>query len=88
MYLLCSLAALWLHAKGRLPLKGSVAVFVAISVMAAVYALWALLGAGKEAVLWGFLLLGCAVPVFYTMRYWQKTTRQFQQKNVLRDVKI
>ena len=69
MYLLCSLAALWLHAKGRLPLKGSVAVFVAISVMAAVYALWALLGAGKEAVLWGFLLLGCAVPVFYTMRW-------------------
>lgn len=69
MYLLCSLAALWLHAKGRLPLKGSVVVFVVISVMAAVYALWALLGAGKEAILWGFFLLGCAVPVYYAMRW-------------------
>jgi hypothetical protein len=28
-----------------------------------------LLGAGKEAVLWGFLLLGCAVPVYYAMRW-------------------
>jgi len=69
MYLLCALAALWLHARGRLPLKGSVAVFVTISVLAAVYALWALLGAGKEAVLWGFVLLSCAVPVYYTMRW-------------------
>jgi APA family basic amino acid/polyamine antiporter len=69
MYLLCALAALWLHSRGRLVLKGSVAVFAAISVMAAVYALWALLGAGKEAVLWGFLLLGCAVPVYYAMRW-------------------
>ena len=74
MYLLCAIAALWLHAKGRLPLKGSFAVFVAISVMAAVYALWALLGAGKDAVLWGFLLLGCAIPVYYAMRWHHKSS--------------
>lgn len=69
MYLLCALSALWLHVKGRLVLKGSLAVFLVISVLAAVYALWALLGAGKEAVIWGFLLLGCAVPIFYGMRW-------------------
>ena len=69
MYLLCALGALWLHIRGRLPLKGSVAVFTATSVLAAVYALWALFGAGKEAVIWGFVLLGCGVPVYHGMRW-------------------
>jgi APA family basic amino acid/polyamine antiporter len=69
MYLLCSVGALWLHYRRRMALKGPVALFVIIGAMAALYALWALLGAGAEAVLWGFVLLGCGVPVYYGMRW-------------------
>lgn len=65
MYLSCALAALVLHARGRLPLKTSLLSFVLISVLATTYALWALIGAGQEAILWGFALLGLAIPIFY-----------------------
>jgi APA family basic amino acid/polyamine antiporter len=42
-------------------------------VIGTVYALWTLVGAGKEAVLWGFVLLLAAVPVFYLMRTSRET---------------
>lgn len=65
MYLLCSLAALRLMALRRLTLARHQAAFVAVAACAAVYALWALYGAGQEALLWGFFLLSLALPIFY-----------------------
>jgi APA family basic amino acid/polyamine antiporter len=69
MYLFCALAALVLHARGRMPLKSSLFSFVLISVLATAYALWALIGAGQEAILWGFALLALAIPIFYLKKY-------------------
>jgi APA family basic amino acid/polyamine antiporter len=70
MYLLCALAVLVLLRNGKLVASGRRAAALAIvGVLGAVYALWALLGAGREAVLWGFVLLAVAVPVFYLMRW-------------------
>ena len=69
LYLLCALAVLVLLHNGKLVATGSRAAVMAIAgVIGALYALWTLIGAGKEAVLWGFVLLLAAVPVFYLMR--------------------
>jgi APA family basic amino acid/polyamine antiporter len=69
LYLLCALAVLVLLRNGKLIATGSRAPVLAIAgVVGALYALWTLIGAGTEAVLWGFVLLLAAVPVFYLMR--------------------
>ena len=69
MYLLCALAVLVLLRNGKLVASGRRAAWLAVAgVLGTVYALWTLVGAGKEAVLWGFVLLAAAVPVYYTMR--------------------
>jgi len=69
MYLLCALAVLVLLRNGKLAASGPRVVWLAIAgVMGTVYAIWTLIGAGSEAVLWGFALLAAAVPVFYLMR--------------------
>lgn len=68
MYLICSLAALKLIAKGQLEVSVGRKVLVVAGVFGAVYALWALVGAGREAVLWGVALLAVAVPVYFLMR--------------------
>jgi APA family basic amino acid/polyamine antiporter len=64
-YLVCTLAALWLRAKGRL--AGS-AGFVLIGVAALAYCLWAFYGAGIEASLWSLGMTATAIPVYLIMR--------------------
>ena len=39
-----------------------------VGVIATSYSLWALVGAGAEAVLWGAVLLALGAPLFYLVR--------------------
>jgi APA family basic amino acid/polyamine antiporter len=64
-YLVCSLALLHLMRRGRLPGLGRAAPWLAgAGVLGGAYSLWALFGAGRDALLWGFVLLLAAVPVY------------------------
>ena len=64
-YLSCALAALWLQRSGRLD-RG--AGLTAAAALGALYALWAIYGAGTEPVLWGAALLASGLPVYLLMR--------------------
>lgn len=69
MYLLCALAVLVLLRNGKLAAaRGRAASLAIAGLIGTAYALWTLVGAGQEAVLWGFVLLVAGVPVFYAMR--------------------
>lgn len=59
-YLVCSLAAVRLGV-GRKA--------VPIFLLAALFSLWALWGAGREAALWGAALLASGVPLYFLMRW-------------------
>ncbi len=65
MYLMTALAALTLQARGKL---AGTTVFSALAVMAVIYSLWTIWGAGTEAVLWGLALLAVGVPVYLISR--------------------
>lgn len=65
MYLACSLAALRLQRQGRIEASAALPI---IAVLAAVYSLWAIAGAGRDAVLWGLALLVAGVPVYFLMK--------------------
>src|SRR4249919_1135613 len=70
LYLLCALAVLVLMGNGKLVATGPNAGLLAVAgVLGTGYALWTLVGAGQEAVLWGLVLFAVAVPVFYLMRW-------------------
>ncbi len=63
LYAVCSLALLRLQWKGQLQGARSGSVPLAIvGILATAYSLWAIVGAGAEAVIWGAVLLalGCA----------------------------
>ena len=64
-YLACVLAALRLQAKGLVP--GSRLLSV-VAILAGIYAVFTLFGAGKEAVMWGLVLLAAGLPVHLLMR--------------------
>ncbi|PXA75011.1 amino acid permease [Caulobacter sp. D4A] len=64
-YLACALAALKLQHAGRVP--GS-RLLTVVAVLTGLYAVFTLFGAGKEAVLWGLVLLAAGVPVHLLMR--------------------
>ena len=64
-YLLGTLAALWLRARGRL--DGS-AGFVMVGAAATAYCLWAFYGAGVRESLWSLGMTAVAVPVYWLMR--------------------
>jgi basic amino acid/polyamine antiporter, APA family len=66
LYALCSLALLRLQWTGKLTgaRRGSVALAV-VGILAAAYALWAIVGAGAESVAWGAVLLALGVPLYY-----------------------
>jgi len=40
----------------------------AAAVLGGLYALWTLYGAGRDALLWGLVLLVASIPVFFLMR--------------------
>jgi APA family basic amino acid/polyamine antiporter len=65
LYLLCSLALLRLQWTGRLPARRSVWPLAAVGVLATSYSLWALVGAGYDAVGWGAVLLAAGAPLYY-----------------------
>ncbi|MCH8686541.1 amino acid permease [Pedomonas mirosovicensis] len=65
MYLACALAALRLSAKRQLPRKP---LMEAVGMLAALYALWTIYGAGKETVAWGVALLLAGLPCYALMR--------------------
>jgi len=66
MYALCSAALLRLQWIGQLGAarKGSAALAI-VGVMATAYSLWAIIGAGADAVAWGALLLCLGVPLYF-----------------------
>jgi len=74
LYALCSLALLRLQWTGRLrsgqlgqPRRGTAALAV-VGVIATIYSLWAIVGAGAEAVAWGAVLLALGVPLYFMVR--------------------
>ena len=68
-YLVCSLALLVLMRRGALgeARRGTPGLAVA-GVLGALYSLWAIAGAGREATLWGAVLLLAALPVYALMK--------------------
>jgi APA family basic amino acid/polyamine antiporter len=66
MYALCSAALLRLQWIGQLGAarKGSAALAI-VGVIATAYSLWAIIGAGAEAVAWGAVLLCLGVPLYF-----------------------
>jgi len=66
-YLFCSLAEVLLHATGKREKSLGFAV-PALGVIAFLYTLAAIYGAGAEVVLWGFMLLLLAVPIYAAQR--------------------
>ena len=75
MYLMCALAVLKLLREGKLVASRKRATGLAVAgVLGAIYSLWTLVGAGREAVLWGFALLAMGLPVFFLMRRTNATT--------------
>ena len=69
MYLLCSLALLRMLRKGTAnAARTRIAWLACAGSLGALYAIWALVGAGAEAVLWGAALFIAGIPVFALMR--------------------
>jgi APA family basic amino acid/polyamine antiporter len=64
LYLFASIAALRLMALRKL--RGGMLLIVTL--IGGVYAVWTFYGAGREATLWGLLLLMTAIPVWFGMR--------------------
>jgi basic amino acid/polyamine antiporter, APA family len=69
MYTLCALALLRLQAAGKMPTADNTSKALTVTAFAALaYSLWTIVGAGLEAVGWGFVLLGAGAPVYWIMR--------------------
>ena len=66
-YLSCSLALLVLLRRGRVASRRT-AWLAAAGAVGAAYSLWAIAGAGRDAVLWGTALILAAIPVYWLMR--------------------
>ncbi len=69
LYLLCSLAMLrlqWTKELGATR-RGELALGI-VGMLATAYSLWAIVGAGAEAVLWGAALLLLGIPLYYWFR--------------------
>jgi APA family basic amino acid/polyamine antiporter len=69
MYALCSAALLRLQWTKQLgsPRKGAASLAI-VGIFATAYSLWAIVGAGADAVLWGAALLLAGVPLYYSFR--------------------
>jgi APA family basic amino acid/polyamine antiporter len=66
-YVFCSLSEIMIALKGGRRV-GSFTGLAVISVLAFVFSLWAIAGAGAEIVYWGFLLLMSGVPVYVSIQ--------------------
>ena len=64
LYLVVAVGAFRLMALGRLP-RG---LLMVVTVLASLFALWTLWGAGAEATGWGAVLLATGIPVYFVMR--------------------
>jgi basic amino acid/polyamine antiporter, APA family len=68
-YLLCALALLRLQQQGRLGnARRGTPGLAAAGVLGAAYSLWAIFGAGRDAILWGVVLLLAGLPFYGLMR--------------------
>jgi basic amino acid/polyamine antiporter, APA family len=67
MYLVCALAALKMDRERRFPLAGRRAGMV-LAILAAIYSLWTIYGAGFAAVAWGLALVIVGLPIFLWSR--------------------
>jgi APA family basic amino acid/polyamine antiporter len=69
MYLVCSLALLRLQRQGRLGgARRGTAGLAVVALVGIVYSLWAMAGAGTEALTWGLVLFAMGGPVYWAMR--------------------
>jgi basic amino acid/polyamine antiporter, APA family len=69
LYALCSAALLRLQWTKKLgPARRGTLPLAIVGILATAYSLWAIVGAGTEAVLWGAALLLLGVPLFYWFR--------------------
>jgi APA family basic amino acid/polyamine antiporter len=72
MYLLCSLAAFRLALRGDMGARGRrLLALLAVAMLAALYSVWTLYGAGKEAFWWGMGLFALGLPLYFALR-WQR----------------
>jgi APA family basic amino acid/polyamine antiporter len=62
-YLFSTLAEMVLTLRGR-ERRGGASLHVAVAAIAFLYSIWAVVGAGREAVGWGILLLAAGAPVY------------------------
>jgi APA family basic amino acid/polyamine antiporter len=72
LYLTCAAAALRLQMEGLVARRRSV---TAVAVVAIIYSLWALYGAGLEALKWGAVLLGAGILIYLLGRSLNRSTR-------------
>jgi len=69
LYLMCALALLRLVSIGKMPAPhGRVASLAVMGVVATLYCLWAIVGAGEEIVAWGAGLLLLGAPAYFMVR--------------------
>jgi APA family basic amino acid/polyamine antiporter len=68
-YVLSSLAAAALALRQRAVARAGGLGALTVAGCAFVYAMWAIVGAGREAVYWGFVLLMAGLPVFVAMTW-------------------
>lgn len=72
MYLFCSLAALKLAWRGDMGLHGRrLMILLVVAMLAALYSVWTLYGAGPEAFWWSMALFAAGLPVYFGMK-WQR----------------
>jgi len=72
MYLFCALAALKLAWRGDLGLHGRrFGALLVIAMLAAIYSVWTLYGAGATAFWWNMVLFAAGLPVYFAMK-WQR----------------
>lgn len=70
MYLFCALAALKLAWRGELGLHGRrLGVLLVIAILAALYSVWTLYGAGATAFGWNMVLFAAGLPVYFAMKW-------------------
>ncbi|SPE35360.1 Amino acid transporter [Burkholderiales bacterium] len=69
LYLLCSLSLLRLQWSGQMPRqRGRIVPLAIVGVITTTFSLWAIVGAGREAVLWGGVLLLLGAPLYFLVR--------------------